>query len=234
MVVFIYFFSKFRGERFSILAISLEEGSTTLHLNMLAYAMMFSLYLNLLAFFYVNKSIKKILCLIFSSIYLLIIIMTLSRNTLASLLLGLCSLYFFNKKICLVILCGFCIGFLYHHAIDEKFFSSLLIHERFSIQRMINDKASGRTYLWEDYLKFANLRDFLTGRGYGGSTEEILYQKPLSYWDGPYAVPERLSIYKPHNIYVYVRYRWTLCLYLFTIFLWQKNYEKSNSRLLLS
>jgi len=181
------------------LAMTFQESEDPMHPNRVAYVMLLFFYLNLLSSFYANKVLVKIYHWFFCILNFAFIVMTLSRTSLAVLLVGLTCLLFFRKKILCVLLLGAMAFGLYIVTFDENFFLNLPINERFTARRAIEDGGSGRDRVWMDYLTHASLKHYLIGIGYDSPTQGILYQKPLRHW---VARDRFLGIYSPHNTYL--------------------------------
>ncbi|MDR1916167.1 MAG: O-antigen ligase family protein [Synergistaceae bacterium] len=196
------------------------------HPNVLAFGFVLFFYLNLLASFYKNNKLWKIYYWLFCVADLIVIVTTMSRTSLGALLLGLVlgNLYYFNKKVNIVLFMSLLLILIYIQAFNGGVISTLVLPERFTLQKAFDDRASGRIETWEDYLTFAKLKDYLVGVGYGGRDEIVLYQKPLQARAAKdkFLFSQVWPILRTHNIYLQALMNFGIlgfCIYLCFLYL---------------
>jgi O-antigen ligase len=188
----------------SRLYLSVQEGEIILP-NRLAYEMMLCFYLNLLAYLYTRRLFNKIGHILFCGVSFVFIILTMSRTSLAALLMGLMILICVSKKrfVLVALICLLLTIFSYTFDKNLLFFLS----ERFTVQQALRDRASGRTEVWSDYLEHATVKDWLMGIGYALGVEAILYQKPLKFIESRSLFKQNASVLKilsTHNMYLQI------------------------------
>ena len=165
-----------------------------------------------------------------------ILLLTLSRASTFSFLIGVIGAYILSRKLkyvyvilLLSIVCYFSLNFNYSSFIPERFTLSSMMEKRFSY----------RLDVWNDYLSHATLKDYLLGTGYNVRVvQSILYQKPLTermgltqdklyvfYNRNPEELTASQQVYHPHNTYLFILLSigvTGLLFYLFLLlFLWK-------------
>lgn len=187
---------------------------STLH-NPLGWKLVQCVYLVLLSMQYAKAPFSRVLHVIYIIIGVIATAFTFSRASLLALTGSFLFIFFFNAKRAIFAMWGVLLllssfvflGNVFQNWIPEEF------ADRYSFERAVTDKGSGRIDVWMDYFEHAALENWVAGGGYNSRyTVSILDQKPLriarnSEVDlkkinaGLYGgIPDRM--HSPHNTYI--------------------------------
>lgn len=227
------------------LSLVFGEGRRALSPNAIAYAMMVCIYINIIAFLRSRHTVNRVVYLAYCVVAFVVILLTGSRTSLASLLIGLFFWFCLKKKRFLYFsfaVFALCLCFF---VLNVDFFSYL--PRRFSVAQALEDRASGRAEIWKDYLEHATLKDRLLGIGYIAGTEAILYQKPLREMVPLVllklkANPAPIKILISHNTFLYHFLTFGIagllcyCIFLWRIFvlIWRQFFSEKESGVFLA
>ena len=193
------------GEGIERLSLANEETGDTLYTNVLAYLFLLFFYANLIAFRFASRYFYKMTHFVFCCVSAMIIVLTQSRTSLFALLLGLIVGVCLSWRRIIITAVIMALFFLFLGILG--FSPQSMIPQRFTVSQAVQDKASGRTGIWRDYLDYITLADWVVGRGYITADQSVLYQKPVRDWPR-YAFNSAKSaidtVYYPHNQYLQI------------------------------
>jgi O-antigen ligase len=194
-----------------------------LHPNPTAFLMMLLFYLALIALLHFRSLCLKLLYSCIAIFAFLLMIATMSRSAFLGVLLGIFSSLLFNKKLLIITLCVLCLFLIYSSTFfSEINFATFFLPKRFSIEHMQKKRISDRDKIWEDYLTYATLGNYLVGTGYFASPVTIVYQKPLGALEPLDFMKQNASRFKipgTHNMFLHVLLMFGIFAFCFFVFM---------------